>query len=93
MFESRRAPQAIQNDMQTNTYDPRQPGATSSLLSCRQGCTTSQSAPCRLHMLHRWRIRYFGPGAIIAAFCSQGPGFRMSPETLPAASLTKAIRV
>ena len=34
-----------------------------------------------------------GPGAIIAAFCSQGPGFRMSPETLPAASLTKAIRV
>jgi transposase len=47
----------------------------------------------RLHMLHRWRIRYFDPGAIIAAFCSQGPGFRMSPETLPAASLTKAIRV
>src|SRR6266849_8423468 len=35
---------AIQNDMQTNTYDPRRPGATSSLLSCRQGCTTSQSA-------------------------------------------------
>jgi hypothetical protein len=36
---------------------------------------------------------YFGPGAIIAAFCSQGPGLRTSPETLPAASLTKAIRV
>ncbi len=47
----------------------------------------------RLHMLHRRRIRYFDPGAIIAAFCSQGPGSRMSPATLPAASLTKAIRV
>ena len=21
------------------------------------GCTTSRSAPCRIHMLHRWRIR------------------------------------
>ena len=31
--------------------------------------------------LHRWRIRYFGSGAIVAAFCSQGPGFRTSPET------------
>src|SRR5882762_11268689 len=26
---------AIQNNVQTNTYDPRRPGATSSLLSCR----------------------------------------------------------
>src|SRR5882724_1069618 len=26
---------AIQTNVQTNTYDPRQPGATSSLLSCR----------------------------------------------------------
>ena len=47
----------------------------------------------RLHGLCRWRMRYFRSAAIIAAFCSQGPGLRMSPETLPAASLTKAIRV
>lgn len=30
---------AIQNNVQTNTYDPRRPGATSSLLSCRQSQT------------------------------------------------------
>ena len=31
-------------------------------------------------MLPRWRMRYFGSGAIIAAFCSKGPGLRMSPD-------------
>src|ERR1700738_539040 len=30
---------AIQNNVQTNTYDPRRPGATPSLLSCRQSQT------------------------------------------------------
>src|SRR6266581_7344427 len=30
---------AIQNNVQTNTYDPRRPGATSSLLSCRRSQT------------------------------------------------------
>jgi len=25
-------------------------------------------------------MRYFGSGAIIAAFCSKGPGLRMSPD-------------
>ena len=51
----------------------------------RSGSTTTAPVP--------GRMRYFGPGAIFTAFCSQGPGFRMSPDTLPAASLTKAIRV
>jgi hypothetical protein len=30
---------AIQNSVQTNTYDPRRPGATQSLLSCRRSQT------------------------------------------------------
>lgn len=38
-------------------------------------------------------ICYFGPAAMIAAFNSQGPGSRTSPDTLPAASLTNAILV
>src|SRR5437899_10876982 len=32
---------AIQNNVQTNTYDPRRPGATSSLLSCRRAVARS----------------------------------------------------
>jgi hypothetical protein len=32
---------AIQNNVQTNTYDPRRPGATPSLLSCRVKPATS----------------------------------------------------
>src|SRR5882762_4035130 len=32
---------AIQNNAQTNTYDPRRPGATSSLLSCRRAVARS----------------------------------------------------
>src|SRR6266702_1300391 len=30
---------AIQNNVQTNTYDPQRPGATPSLLSCRRSQT------------------------------------------------------
>jgi hypothetical protein len=42
---------AIQNDVQTNTYDPRWHGATPSLLSCRQLSMISPSAVDDLGLL------------------------------------------
>jgi len=42
---------AIQNDVQTNTYDPRRHGATPSLLSCRQLSMISPSAVDDLGLL------------------------------------------
>jgi len=38
---------AIQNNAQTNTCDPRRPGATSSLLSCRQSWTFGRRSSFR----------------------------------------------
>ena len=38
-------------------------------------------------------LRYFCPAEMIAAFCSKGPGLRISPVTLPVDCRTKAILV
>ena len=45
---------AIQNNAQTNTCDPRRPGATSSLLSCRQSCRQSWTFGRRSSFRRSW---------------------------------------